>query len=399
MINATVDDLFEKTVIERALKNVKNNKSFCGFDGVYAKDIMSFWQKEGYKIEEKVRNASYFPCIADAFEIKKRNGKKRNITVPAVTDRVIIRALHLVLQPQYEKVFSNRSFAFRPGRSTLDAIKYLKNRMNSGYDCVIKTDIKSCYDTINHDVLISILKRDIPDSRICILLERLIRAKYCKYNRVIRMTLGIMQGSTLSPLLANIYLNEFDQKMEKQGFQFIRYADDIIFLGRNNKEVSRAFVAAKKILKNELHLMFNGDKTVKSLRRGIDFLGYHIGRRSRYGYYKLFVGEDAKDNLMKYALIARKAVCDTPENHLKWIGSFNRGWLNYFKYADKRELKKLSRLIDEKQRKFFIFRWAKQSDFTLLRLTQLMHITGGFVTMKNWLGELIGRISLQRKGE
>ena len=399
MIRATIDDLFEKTIIESALNKVKDNKSFCGFDGIYAKDVKTLWQTEGIEIESKVRNSMYYPCIADAFEIKKRNGKKRNITVPAVTDRVIIRALHLILQPQYETIFSNRSFAFRPGRGTMDAIRYLKNKMNAGYDCVIKTDIKSCYDMIDHDILISILKRDISDKRICILLERYIRMKYCKYNRVMRMTLGIMQGSALSPLLANIYLNEFDQKMEKLKFQFIRYADDIVFLGRNNKEVTRAYVAAKEILNNDLHLMFNDDKTVKSLRRGIDFLGYHIGRRSRYGYYKLFVSEDAKDNLMKCALIARKAVCDTPENHLKWLGSFNRGWLNYFKFADKKDLKKISCVIDESQKQFYISRWAKRSDYTLLRLTQLMRVTGGFVSMKNWLGELIGRISLQRKGE
>ena len=394
MIQATIDDLFDKTVLDKAINSIKKSRTLCGFDGVYAKDIKQIWLINGKDIESKVRDSTYRPYIADAFEIKKRNGKKRNITVPAVTDQVIIRALHIVLQPQYEEVFSKRSYAFRPGIGASDAIRYLKKKMNSGYDCVIKTDIKSCYDTIDHNTLLSILKRDIPDKRICILLERYIKAKYCKFNRVMKMTVGIMQGSSISPLLANIYLNEFDQLMEKGGFQFIRYADDVILLGRNKKEVHRAYAAAKRILENKLHLKLNDDKTVQSLRRGIDFLGYHIGRRSRFGYYKLFVGKDAKDNLMKYALIARKARCDTPENHLSWLGSFNRGWLNYFKYADKKELKKISHIVDQKQTDFFFSHWDKSEGYSINQLKTIQSFVKGFVSMKNWLGEIIGRQSL-----
>ena len=319
MIRATVDDLFDKDLLDKAIKKVERKKGSCGFDGVYSQDVRQLWIKDGDKIEKKIRNSSYFPCIADAFEIKKKNGKKRNITVPAVTDKVIIRALHMLLSPQYEELFSKRSFAFRPGRGTMDAIRYLRNKMNAGYDCVIKTDIKSCYDTIDHKILFAILKRDITDKHIYTLLKRYIDMKYCKYNRVIKMRVGIMQGSALSPLLANIYLNEFDQMMEKRGFQFIRYADDIVLLGKNKKEVQRAYAAAKIMLDQDLHLKLSDDKTTQSLRRGIDFLGYHIGKRSRYGYYKFFVSEEAKNDLLEYAPIARRK-CDTPENHLSfWI--------------------------------------------------------------------------------
>ena len=388
--------MFDKDLIDKAIKNVKRKKTACGFDGVYSKDVRQLWLTNGDEIEQKIRSSQYHPCIADAFDIKKKNGKKRGITVPAVTDRVIIRALHMLLQPQYEEVFSNRSFAFRPGRGTMDAIRYLRNKMNAGYDCVIKTDIKSCYDTIDHKILLAILKRDISDECIYTLLERYIETKYCKYNRIIKMRVGIMQGSALSPLLANIYLNEFDQMMEKRGFQFIRYADDIVLLGKNKKEVKRAFVAAKKILNEELHLKLSDDKTAQSLRRGIDFLGYHIGKRSRYGYYKFFVSEEAKNGLLEYAPIAKRK-CDTPENHLSWLGSFNRGWLNYYKYADRKELKKICLSVDENQRRFFLSHWNKRAGYTEPQLKTIRSVMYEFVSMHDWLEELMGRLSLIRK--
>ena len=396
MIRATVDDLFDKDLLDKAIKKVERKKGSCGFDGVYSQDVRQLWLKDGDQIEKNIRNASYFPCIADAFEIKKKNGKKRNITVPAVTDKVIIRALHMLLSPQYEEIFSNRSFAFRPGRGTMDAIRYLRNKMNAGYDCVIKTDIKSCYDTIDHQTLLAILKRDILDKRLYTLLKRYIDMKYCKYNRVIKMRVGIMQGSALSPLLANIYLNEFDQMMEKRGFQFVRYADDIVLLGKNKKEVQRAYAAAKTMLDQKLHLQLSDDKTTQSLRRGIDFLGYHIGKRSRYGYYKFFVSEEAKNDILEYAPIAKRK-CDTPENHLSWLGSFNRGWLNYYKYADRKELKKLSLSVDENQKQFYISHWSERAGYTEPQLQMIKSVMYEFVSMNDWLGELMGRLSLIRK--
>ena len=97
---------------------------------------------------------------------------------------------------------------------------------------------------------------------------------------------------------------------------------------------------------------------------------------------------------MKCALIARKAVCDTPENHLSWLGSFNRGWLNYFKYADKKELKKISHIVDQKQTDFFFSHWDKSEGYSINQLKTIQSFVKGFVSMKNWLGEIIGRQSL-----
>ena len=133
-----------------------------------------------------------------------------------------------------------------------------------------------------------------------------------------------------------------------------------------------------------------------SIRSGNRSVNDHIGKRSRYGYYKFFVSEEAKNGLLEYAPIAKRK-CDTPENHLSWLGSFNRGWLNYYKYADRKELKKICLSVDENQRRFFLSHWNKRAGYTEPQLKTIRSVMYEFVSMHDWLEELMGRLSLIRK--
>ena len=204
-----------------------------------------------------------------------------------VIDRVIQQAITQQLTPIYEPLFSESSYGYRPKRSAKDAILKVKEYAERGYTHAVVLDLSKYFDTINHDMLLKILRRNIKDERVVQIIKRYLKSGAME-NGVVRPTEeGSPQGGNLSPLLANIYLNEFDKEFEKRGVPLVRYADDIVLLARSKRASERILKTSTKFLEKNLKLKVNQEKSrtvsVFSLRN-FKFLGFALGR-NRNGIY------------------------------------------------------------------------------------------------------------------
>ena len=222
--------------INEAYKQVKRNKGAPGIDGMTVSELKGYLEENLDVIKEQIRTRKYKPSPVKRVEIPKDNGGTRNLGVPTVIDRLIQQAIVQILTPIYEPLFSDSSYGFRPNRCCEMAIIKALEYMNDGYEWVVDIDLEKFFDTVNHDKLISILNKEIKDGKILSLIRKLLVSGVMVGTQVKETEMGTPQGGNLSPLLANIMLNELDWELERRGLRFVRYADDcIISDGRNKK--------------------------------------------------------------------------------------------------------------------------------------------------------------------
>jgi len=209
-------------------------------------------------------------------ETKKQNGDKRIISVPAIRDRIVQGALLNVLQPIFEREFLDCSFAYRPNRGAHKAINRVEKLLKKGFKWIVSADIASFFDEVDQVLLISFIKEKVNDIRVIELLEKIL------YSEATENKKGIAQGSVISPLLSNIYLNNFDKKIVDFGYNLIRYADDFIILENTKEKANEALTKSIEALK-ELNLRSNDEKTkLASLKDGFVFLGYEFNETGKY---------------------------------------------------------------------------------------------------------------------
>ncbi len=194
-------------------------------------------------------------------EIPKPDGGMRKLGIPTVIDRIIQQAMSQQLIPIYETKFSDGSFGYRPGRSAKDAVQKIKEYAEQGYTRAVVLDLSKYFDTLNHELLVNILRRDVKDERVIQMTKRYLRSGVMENGVVVKTEEGSPQGGNLSPLLANVYLNEFDQEFNKRGVPCIRYADDIVLLARSERASERLLESSTKYLEGTLKLKVNREKS------------------------------------------------------------------------------------------------------------------------------------------
>ena len=324
--------LFEKKRIEYLLQKNSKKKRACGIDGVYPSGLRSFWKEHGEDIKKLILDGKYVPLPAEKVMIPKPgSNKKRELKLYCVPDRMIMHGLYKLIVKYFDKVFSDSSFGFRPGRGCYQALNHAIELMNEGYYYAISIDLESFFDMVNHEILSKILVKHIKDKRIIDLIMTYMKTKVVYKNHVFRNYIGVPQGSALSPLLANIYLNEFDQRMDLLGYRFARYADDIVLFARNEQEKEKVYSEAENFLLRKLKLKINQEKTVIEKGRLL-YLGYEI-KKCESGIYQFYVGEKKTEKMYeKMKVHLQKNLSD--EEWIWRLGAFNRGWLNYYKYTD-----------------------------------------------------------------
>ena len=222
--------IFEKDNIEKAKKQVYANKGSAGIDGVTVYELESYLEEHLEEIKSKVYRRKYKPNPVKRVEIPKENGKKRQLGIPTVMDRVLQQAIVQRLAPIYEKQFSDSSYGFRIGRSCEQVIIKALELFNDGYNWIVDIDLERFFDTVNHDRLTNIISRTIKDGNLISLIRAFLDSGVMVNGKYEDTLVGTPQGGNLSPLLSNIMLNELDKELEARGLRFVRYADDCLIM-------------------------------------------------------------------------------------------------------------------------------------------------------------------------
>ena len=333
--------LLEKVVsannLNRAYKRVKRNKGAGGVDGMKVDELLQYLRDKGEDIRKAILAGEYRPQPVRGVEIPKDNGKTRQLGIPTAVDRVIQQAIAQTLTPIYEPKFAETSYGFRPGRSTHDALRKSREYLNAGYAWTVDMDLEKFFDTVNQSKLMEILTKDVKDGRVLSLIHKYLRAGAIRCGRFEETKLGVPQGGPLSPLLANIMLNELDRELERRGHKFVRYADDMVIFCKSKASAKQTLEHIIPFIEGKLFLKVNREKTTVAYAGKIKFLGYgfYKGRRG----FGLRVHRKAQAKMRKRVkeLTSRRTVNDY-EGWKQALKRFVVGWVNYFKLADMRQL-------------------------------------------------------------
>lgn len=342
-----LDVILAKENLNKAYLQVFRNKGAAGIDGVTVEELRDYLKEHKEEILWKIRNRKYKPQPVRRVQIPKENGKKRNLGIPTVVDRVIQQAMVQVLSPIYEKQFSNSSYGFRPKRSCEMAVIRALELMNEGYDWIVDLDLEKFFDTVNQDRLISIIRRTVKDGEVVSLIRKFLESGVMENGHYQPTKVGTPQGGNLSPLLSNIILNELDMELEARGLNFVRYADDCIILVRSEKAANRVLSTITKYIENKLGLKVNAEKSKVSRPTGIKFLGFGFWV-AKGGVYK------PKPHLKSIEKLKRKLKALTCrswsislDSRIQKLNHLIRGWVNYFRIAN---MKNVLEKIDERLR-------------------------------------------------
>lgn len=351
------DRLLHTDVLEKAFKKVKSSNGAPGIDGQSCKGFALNRSENIAELLGELRTKAYRPSPVKRVEIEKPDGGIRLIGIPTVRDRVVQQALKMAIEPIFEAGFHSGSYGYRPNRSPQGAIAEATARMREeGLEHVVDMDLSKCFDLLDHDLILKAVRRKVADGSILALIRMFLESGVMNHGALARTETGSPQGGVISPLLANIYLDEFDQYMAGRGHRIVRYADDILIFKGSPKGAQNALRVAESCLEGKLKLIINRRKThVTELQKGVAFLGVEIFQTYTKIQEKKIVRIKAK-----LKAITRR---NTPVNLAKVIRDLNpvlRGFVNYFRVANcKTELKKLMSWLRRRLRAIQMKLWKK----------------------------------------
>lgn len=259
-----------------AYEKVRSNKGAPGVDGITVYQLKSHMEKYYKDLKRKLGEGTYQPNPVKRVVIPKPDGSKRYLGIPCVLDRVVQQAILQVIEPIIDPHFSKKSFGFRKGRNALQAIKLAERYYQEGYRVVVDCDLKSYFDTIHHQRVRAYLEEFISDKIVLKLIWKFLRSGILDQDIYIETTEGAPQGGPLSPILANVYLNKLDRKLEKRGHRFIRYADDFVIYVKSKRAGERVMDSITSYIEKDLGLIINQKKSKVCGATSATFLGFNI---------------------------------------------------------------------------------------------------------------------------
>ncbi|BCO09102.1 group II intron reverse transcriptase/maturase [Desulfolithobacter dissulfuricans] len=351
------DRMLSRENLFKAFYKVKSSKGAAGIDGQSIDNFAGSLAANIDHLLTELQNKSYQPLAVRRVEIPKPNGGKRLLGIPAVRDRVVQQALLDILQPIFDRDFHPSSYGYRPGRSCHQAISKATMFIRT-YErkWVVDMDLSKCFDTLNHDLILASFRRRVSDGSILGLLEKFLKSGVLTGDGWQASEVGSPQGGVISPLIANVYLDSFDQFMKNRGHRIVRYADDILILCQSKSAAENALNQARRYLEEELLLTVNQEKThISHSLKGIKFLGvciHSVMTRIQRGKVRAFKA--------KVKAMTRR---NSPVNLEKVIADLNRllrGFANYFRIANcKGEFSRLMRWIRRRLRAVQLKLWKK----------------------------------------
>jgi len=272
-----IDKVWNWKNLNEAWRRVKQNRGSGGIDEVTI-EVFDLNQEQNLsEIQRLLKQDRYEPNSVKRVYIPKPDGRQRPLGIPTIRDRIVQQALKNVIELIFEAEFLNSSFGYRPGKSAKQAIEQIERVRNGGHEWVLDADIKAFFDMVNHEKLIDAVAERISDGRVLRLIRSFLEADIMEQGQgPMKNVIGTPQGGVIFPLLANIYLHYFDEKMAELGCEVIRYEDDVLVLCRSEEEAKEALLHVKEIL-GELELTLHQDKTkIKNFSEGVDFLGFTV---------------------------------------------------------------------------------------------------------------------------
>jgi len=331
------DKVWAEGNLHQACLEVIIKRGSGGVDGQSTQQFQAEWGEQISRLQEELRQGLYRPLPVKRVWIDKLGStEKRPLGVPAVRDRVVQAALRHVLEPIFERDFAAQSYGFRPGKSAQQALQRVEALLRGGYSWIVDADMKSYFDSIPQKRLLAKVKRRVADGRIIELLEAYLRAGVMESGKGWQPTeAGTPQGAVISPLLANLYLNELDHLMVRSGMEMVRYADDFVVMCRSEAEARQA-LATIQLWVEEAGLQLHPTKTrvVNAAEAGgFDFLGYHY-ERYRNGSGKKW---PRKKSMLKLRQTIREKTgrlrSDNLETIIAEINPTLKGWYAYFRHS------------------------------------------------------------------
>jgi len=308
-----------------AWKRVKANKGAAGIDKMSVDDFESYARKHWPDIRQALLTGTYQPSPVLRVEIPKSTGGMRPLGIPTVTDRVIQQAMAQVLTPIFDPDFSEFSFGFRMGRSAHNAVRQVREYIRQGYRIAVNLDLRKFFDSVNHDVLMHRVARRVRDKRVLRLIGKYLRAGVMVNGRLQQTRKGVPQGGPLSPLLANILLDDLDKELERRGHKFVRYADDFLVLVKSQRAGERIIASVRHFLVRKLRLEINEDKSRVSSTNQIEYLGFTFaGTKIRWSD-KAF-----REFKRQVKRLTGRSWFVSMQYRLSRLATYVRGWINYY---------------------------------------------------------------------
>ena len=315
-----------------AWKAVKRNRGAAGLDGMTTEQLRDHIRAHWESLRTKLLAGKYVPSPVRRVEIPKPNGGKRMLGIPTVQDRWIQQMLLQVLQPIFDPTFSEHSYGFRPGRGAHEAVRAAQGYVQSGKSWVVDMDITKFFDRVNHDILLHRIGERIRDKRVLRLIGSYLRAGAMVEGVVVSSEEGTPQGGPLSPLLANIYLDELDKELEKRGLAFSRYADDCNIYVGSRRAAERVLEGVSQWIQRELKLEVNASKSGTGRPWERKFLGFRINREGKIEAAPQSV-ERLKDKVRELWRSCQSL--SSVELRERWR-AYIRGWWAYYGLAEER---------------------------------------------------------------
>lgn len=336
-----MEAILDRNNLNLAYKRVKENNGAAGIDGMAVSDAFLYIKKNKEKLIGKIRSGKYTPSPVKRVEIPKPDGGIRKLGIPTVIDRIIQQAINQKLTKIYEPLFEDSSYGYRPNRSAHDAIKKIVDYAREGYCYGVSLDLSKYFDTIHHGRLLSILRRNIEDERVIQLIKRYLKSGVLENGVVMETEEGSPQGGNLSPLLANIYLDEFDKEYKKRGVPCVRYADDIVLLAKSERAAQRLLKTSTEFLERKLKLIVNREKSkVVYLfsKEDFKFLGFALGKSKKRGIYIRIHPKSWKKMKSKLKMLSSRRKVQELEPALRKLRQSIVGWLNYYRLASMKKM-------------------------------------------------------------
>jgi len=355
--HSLIDKVWSMDNLVLAWKHVRANKGSAGMDNISVGEFEKDIDKHLHTIQRQLRQNRYTPEPVKRIYILKKSGKKRQLGVPTVKDRIVQQALRQVIEPIFEETFLEENYGYRPRKSTIDAINRVRTYIwDENCSRVVDMDIKGFFDNVDHEILLDLVNEKISDGRVLKLIRLFLESGVMEDGKYLDVSKGTPQGGVISPLLSNIYLHHLDRRLHDRGITFVRYADDIVILSEKTRDVRRALNLARMILEEDLKLKLNEEKTSVfriTTKRGLEYLGYHIFLKKIQPTFSSL--QRFKD---KVRYLTRRKQGKSAVTVIKRLNPVIRGWGNYYKHTTiKKKYWDLDFWIQRRIRSYIKKRW------------------------------------------